>query len=44
MLMKKMQVLMLIQIMYIYDKSNKKIELSLDRKDRIAKKIIEHII
>ena len=29
---------------YIYDKSNKKIELSLDRKDRIAKKIIEHII
>ena len=29
---------------YIYDKSNNKIELPLDRKDRIAKKIIEHII
>ena len=29
---------------YIYDKANNKIELSLDRKDRIAKKIIEHII
>jgi len=29
---------------YIYDKANNKIELPLDRKDRIAKKIIEHII
>ena len=29
---------------YIFDKKNNKIELSLDRKDRIAKQIIEHIL
>ena len=29
---------------YIFDKKNNKTELSLDRKDRIAKKIIEHIL
>jgi len=29
---------------YIFDKKENKIELSLDRKDRIAKKIIETII
>ena len=29
---------------YVFDKKNNKTELSLDRKDRIAKKIIEHVL